>query len=100
MASNRNILVDRLRNAARTLSAQIEEARATFAEYDRLGGAAYTDPFFYDDENVNGTLRDDLNITKEQLTAAAVGLNAIAGHLQAAPGAGVNDYLPALSKVK
>lgn len=100
MASNRNILVDRLRNAARELSDQIEETRAAFAEYERLGGAAYTDPFFHDNENVNDPLRTDLNITKAQLTAAAVGLNAIAGHLQAAPGAGVNDYLPALSRVK
>ena len=98
-SSNRNVKIARAREAARKLYVAVEEARADFAEYTSNGGAEYTDPFFYVDEDVNGELRTDLDITKEQFTAAEVALNAIANG-QMAPGATINDYLPALSKVK
>jgi len=98
--SNRVVLVNRTREAARELYTAVEKARVTFAEYTSDGGADYTDPYFYVDEDVNGELRQDLDITKEQLTAAEVALNAITAPNAMAPGATINDYLPALSQVK
>lgn len=99
MPSNRHVLIDRTRAAARRVYEAVEESRACVAEYAADGGSAYTDPFFYVDEDTGGTLRTDLEFTKDQLVAAQVALNAIANGAMA-PGATINDYLPALSKVK
>lgn len=99
MASNRGVLVNRIRSAARQMYLAVEEARACVAEYGIDGGATYTDPFFHTNEDTAQALRTDLDITKAQLTAAEVALNAVANSAMA-QGATINDYLPNLSKVK
>jgi len=97
--ANRVKTVERIREAARTLYPAVEESRSTVDEYVTNGGAAWTDPFFHEGEDVNNPLRTDLDISKEDLTAGEVALDAIAnGNM--APGSNINDYLPALSKIK
>lgn len=100
--STRVNVVDRIRQASRELHLSIEKARATIDEYESLGGASYTDPFFHENEDINAPVRTDTEITKEQLTAAEVALNAISnpGTLSGTNGSSVDDYLPMLSVVK
>lgn len=69
--------VARLTSASRVLDAALEEARASYAEYIRLGGRTWTDPFFYVNGDVAGALRTDLTYTKDDLVNAAIGLDAV-----------------------
>ena len=100
MASNKQVLINRMRDCARELSAKVEEARSCFKEWQNNQGATYTDPYYHVDENLANPARTDLDHTKAQGTAAFQALNAIANPNQMAQGSTIDDYLAALTKVK
>ena len=97
--SNRVILYNRTREAARKLYLAIEEAKACAEEYDGNGGAPYILPFFYEEENVNGTLRTDLDVTVAQFGEAQAALHTLAAN-RFVQTINIGDHLPFLSHVK
>jgi hypothetical protein len=77
--NNSSVIINRTRDAARKLAAALEEARAANAEFIALGGTAWTDPYFLDDQ---GAPRTDLDITSADFTNSQSGLDAIASFSQ------------------
>lgn len=89
--NNAQVIVNRIRNAARALATALDEGISAHNEFIALGGSTWTNSYFL---NEQGQPRTDLDITSADLDTAQIGLDAIADYGK------TSGYTVALEKVK
>lgn len=85
-------VIFRQRAAAIALDKALDECIAAGAEFTALQGSTWTNPYFYVNGDVNGTLRTDLDISKQDF------LDIVAANANIPTAAAA--YRAALSKAK